>query len=165
MDKIVKVDSTDLICPKSLLRQRSVVSREFDENAASVVRRLASALSQVHYGTGLSAIQIGVPVRIAVISLGRCYGDELVMIDPTLVSMSGRLTRRYEGCLSLPGFKGLLARRNKITVEATDIHGKRYVYSTRGYEAAIIQHEIDHMDGLFYWDRMDGVREVKELSR
>jgi len=120
----------------------------------AVIARLLKTLYSIEYATGLSAIQIGIPVQVAVINLSRIPGNEIILIDPVIVSVSGRLTTRAEGCLSLPHYKGPVTRRNKITIRAFNIEGNEYTLFSAGYEAAVLQHEMDHLSGLFYWDRM-----------
>jgi peptide deformylase len=83
----------------------------------------------------------------------------MIMIDPEVVSISGRLITRSEGCMSLPDYKGDLTRRNEITIRGYHPQGHEFQISARGYEANVIQHEIDHLNGILYWDRMpDGLR-------
>jgi peptide deformylase len=125
-------------------------------NVAAVVGDMIATLDEIPYGTGLSAIQIGVPVRLSILRLGRKRGDELILVDPELLAASGRLTARTEGCLSLPHYKGSLRRRNKVRIAARDLRGKTYEYAASGYEAAVLQHELDHLRGILYWDHMDG---------
>lgn len=161
---ILTTHISDLQCPESKLRVQSVPSADFDGSISYVVSELIEALSAVDYGTGLSAIQIGMPVRVAIITLDRPPGDEMVLVDPVVISISGRRVTRSEGCLSLPRYKGSVIRRNKITFSAHDLNGKPYTYSAKGYEAAIIQHELDHMDGLFFWDRMDSYQQLHPIE-
>lgn len=155
---------SDLRCPQSRLRTRSSPAADFDGSISYVVSQLIETLSAVNYGTGLSAIQIGIPVRVAIINLDRPTGSELVLIDPEVISISGRRVTRSEGCLSLPGYKGSVVRRNKIIFSALDLNGQPYTYSAKGYEAAIIQHELDHMDGLFFWDRMERYQQLSSIE-
>jgi peptide deformylase len=155
MKEILQTSVDDLDCPQSILRVPSVTTLDIDIDPSEVVTQLVETLAPIPYGTGLSAIQIGIPIRIAIVTLNRTRGNELVIIDPVAKLISGRKVPRSEGCLSLPGFKGLIVRRNKITFSAKDLLGQQYTYFATGYEAAIIQHELDHMDGLFFWDRMD----------
>lgn len=154
MKEILHTSLNDLDCTQSILRVPSLPSADIDVNPSEIVAQLIETLSAIPYGTGLSAIQIGVPVRIAVVTLDRSRGSELVIVDPVIESISGRKIARSEGCLSLPGYKGSIVRRNKISFLARDTSGTEYRYCASGYEAAIIQHELDHMDGIFFWDRM-----------
>jgi peptide deformylase len=158
---IISLDPSDLRAEQSPLRQVSISVRESGINPAPVIDRLLQELHSIPYGTGLSAIQVGIAVRIAVVNVRRRSGEDLILIDPVLLSVSGRLTTRREGCLSLPGFKGSVTRRNKVSLRAQDLNGLENLYHFSGYEAAVIQQELDHLDGILYWDRMSD--EMKPL--
>lgn len=162
-EEIIKVSPDDLKCPDSILRRKSSLTTEYECDVKSIVSQLIYTLYNIEYGTGLSAVQIGIPVRIAVVNLSRIPGAELIMIDPIVISISGRITARSEGCLSLPNYKGLVTRRNKITFKTFNLENEQYIYSAKGYEAAVVQHEIDHMDGLFYWDRMKEYSAIEKI--
>lgn len=156
--KIITVSPSDLKCPNSPLRQVSRPVRGTDINIRAVVEELLRALYSVEHGRGISAVQIGIPVQIIVVNISRIPGNEIIMIDPTVISISGRFVTRSEGCMSLPDYKGNLARRNKIAIKGYDPDGSEFQVSTKGYEANVIQHEVDHLNGILYWDRMpDGL--------
>jgi peptide deformylase len=129
-----------------------------DGDLACLVRDLVDTLASVSYGRGLAAIQIGVPLRVFVTNMSGLGQDLRVFINPKIETLSGRATTRREGCLSLPDHKAGVTRRNKVVIRATDHRGHDFVHVARGYEAAVIQHELDHLDGIFYWDR-NGTRE------
>lgn len=152
---IVTLYPHNLAAPNSVLRSKSLPVNEVNAEVLSIIQALRQALASVPYGTGLAAIQIGIPYQIAVINLPSADKKELVIINPRLISATGRLISRQEGCLSLPDHKGPVRRRNKIVVEYIDIHGELSIYQGIGYDAAIIQHEIDHMHGILYWDRIE----------
>jgi peptide deformylase len=147
------------------LRRVSRPARGADINIRDVIDRLLKTLYSVEHGRGISAVQIGIPVRVIIVNISRIPGQEMIMVDPEVVSISGRLVTRSEGCMSLPDYKGDLARRNKITIKGYDPAGAEFQVSARGYEANVIQHEIDHLNGILYWDRMtDGLRPEPIIS-
>jgi peptide deformylase len=149
------VNPRDLRCCDSILR---VASQPFVRNAgkiADIVERLRQVLNDIPYGTGLSAIQIGIPLRIAIVNIKRSQDSELLLLNPEVVSLTGRPTFRMEGCLSLPHFKGRVKRKDKILVKTCNLDWQEITIRCTGYEAAVVQHELDHMDGLLYWDRME----------
>jgi peptide deformylase len=111
-------------------------------------------------GVGLAAPQIGLPLRLAVIEdmadvpeKERTPVPFHVIINPQLTLGAG-VVEHYEGCLSLEGFQALVPRAQTATVDALDHHGDPVKIEARGWYARILQHEIDHLDGTLYIDRM-----------
>jgi peptide deformylase len=102
-------------------------------------------------GVGLAAPQVGVPLRLAVIEVD----DKItVIINPEIVKTSGEY-QLDEGCLSVPGFWGQVVRHERVSVKALDRHGKEQrIRDAEGLFAQALQHEIDHLDGHLYVDRM-----------
>nr|MDQ6910833.1 peptide deformylase [Actinomycetota bacterium] len=107
---------------------------------------------------GLAAPQIGVSRRAFVIDVTghrraqRCHG-EIVLFDPEIVE-SGAPAPAREGCLSVPDFTGEVARPTALTVRGLDIAGEVRVFETDAFEARAVLHEIDHLDGLLFLDRV-----------
>ncbi len=122
-------------------------------------------------GVGLAAPQVGVDVRLAVIEdRAECQAslspEELaarerkpvdfhVIINPRLAVEDPTPVEFYEGCLSVSGFSALVRRARAVRVEALDEKGQPVSISARGWYARILQHEIDHLDGMLYLDRME----------
>jgi peptide deformylase len=121
-------------------------------------------------GVGLAAPQIGLPLQIAVIEDREEYLQDMspevlaererkpvafqVIINPVLTLESEPEIEFFEGCLSLPGFVALVPRARKVKVEYLDAQGKPKVIRASGWHARILQHEIDHLNGALYIDRM-----------
>ncbi|MCS7087891.1 MAG: peptide deformylase [Thermoflexales bacterium] len=110
-------------------------------------------------GIGLAAPQVGVSQRIAVVEIeadenvpgsGKLY----VLINPEIVARSEEEQVGVEGCLSIPGWQGEVARPARITVRALDRNGQRYRLEAEGLLARVILHEIDHLDGILFLDRL-----------
>jgi peptide deformylase len=120
-----------------------------------LITEMYEAMIASGHATGISAIQFGVPLRIFIVNMSLKNGEEIVAINPQVITISGRFQERAEGCLSLPNYCGKVKRRNKISFSAFALNGEKCVYHRQGYEAAVIQHEFDHLDGILYWDRMD----------
>ncbi|MBU6323081.1 MAG: peptide deformylase [Patescibacteria group bacterium] len=116
-------------------------------------------------GVGLAAPQIGLPVRIAVMELhpakkgGRKKGP-LTLVNPRIISYSKERKNDWEGCLSCRGIRGLVPRAKDIIVAYTDTSGKKRTEKASGLWARIFQHEIDHLDGTVYVDRMPDMRHL-----
>jgi peptide deformylase len=134
---------------------------------------LIQAMRETMYdapGVGLAAPQIGVPLQIAVIEDREEYLQDMspevlaererkpvafqVIINPVLTLESEPEIEFFEGCLSLPGFVALVPRARKVKVEYQDAEGKPKVIRASGWHARILQHEIDHLNGALYIDRM-----------
>src|SRR6476659_732630 len=123
-------------------------------------------------GVGLAATQLGVALRTFVVdvSVGRSPADLLVMINPTFVERDG-MQLEEEGCLSVPGFNATVVRPSRAVVRALDRTGKERVIEGTGLLARALQHEIDHLDGLLFLDRLRGirrdliVRKIRKLQR
>ena len=151
------------------------------EKAAAVdaitpeVDRLVDDMIETMYaapGVGLAAPQVGVPLRIFVVdvSVGRDPNGLLVMINPEFVERDG-VQLEEEGCLSVPGFNATVMRPVRAVVKAWDRHGQEQQHEGTGLLARAFQHEMDHLDGTLFVDRLRGikrdliVRKIRKLSR
>ena len=126
------------------------------------IRRLIDDMVETMYaapGVGLAAPQVGVPLRIFVIDVsgGQSKGELLVMVNPEFVSREG-MQLEEEGCLSVPGFNATVARPSKATVRGLDRAGQSITIEGAGLLARALQHEMDHLDGVLFLDRLRGVR-------
>lgn len=117
-------------------------------------------------GVGLAAPQIGLPLQIFVYGLAKGLDDPEpsipphVVINPILTPAHGDLVSGWEGCLSIPDMRGLVPRYPQVRVQALDRDGKRLDFVAEGYEARIIQHEFDHLNGVVFLDRMRDLRSL-----
>lgn len=123
-------------------------------------------------GIGLAAPQIGVDLRVFVIdlSVGRDAGALITMINPAFVALEG-LQLEDEGCLSVPGFNATVPRPARVVVKGRDRHGREQEIEGTGLLARAFQHEMDHLDGRLFVDRLRGirkaliVRKIRKLSK
>jgi len=123
-------------------------------------------------GVGLAAPQIGVPLRVFVadISVGRNPADLLVFVNPEFVERDG-MQLEEEGCLSIPGFNATVARPERATLKGLGRDGHEQIIEGTGLLARCFQHEMDHLEGTVFVDRLRGlqkdliVRKIKKLSR
>jgi peptide deformylase len=123
-------------------------------------------------GIGLAAPQVGVPLRIFVvdISLGRDPKGLIVMINPAFVEREG-VQLEEEGCLSVPGFNATVLRPQRAVVQGLDRAGNPQHIEATGLLARAFQHEIDHLDGMLFVDRLRGikrdliVRKIRKLAK
>jgi len=123
-------------------------------------------------GIGLAAPQVGVGVRVFVcdISVGRNRADLLTFVNPVFVEREG-MQLEEEGCLSVPGFNATVMRPMRAVVKGLDRHGEAYQHEGQGLLARAFQHEMDHLDGALFVDRLRGikrdliVKKIRKLSR
>ena len=122
------------------------------------VRELVEDMLDTMYdanGVGLAAPQVGVLKRIVVIDVSPDADQPLVMINPQILESSGEQTG-YEGCLSLPGKSGVVTRPNYVKARAMDLDGNEYVVEGEELLARAICHELDHLDGHMYVEKVEG---------
>ncbi|MCB9725574.1 MAG: peptide deformylase [Spirochaetaceae bacterium] len=128
------------------------------------IRELARDMIEVMYdepGIGLAAPQVGEAVRLFVIDTE--WSDEevgrnpVVVINPEISDRQGRITWE-EGCLSVPDYNATVERDARITLRGTDLDGKPIVEHAEGLRAVCIQHEVDHLDGILFIDRISRLK-------
>lgn len=123
-------------------------------------------------GIGLAAPQIGVPLRLCVIdlSMGKRGGDVITLANPEFVEREG-MQLEEEGCLSIPGFQATVPRPARAVVKGQNRDGQEVVVEGTGLLARALQHELDHLDGRLFLDRVRDlqrsviVRKIKKLQR
>ena len=139
--------------PQDVLRQKTKKVRKID---ASIQKLIDDMIETMHDapGVGLAANQVGVSLRIAVMQVP---GEEVIaLINPEIVRRSG--TRECEeGCLSLPGYKGVLNRSEKVVVKGLNRDGRPVRIHADDLLAEIIEHEVDHLDGVLYFDYLESI--------
>ena len=135
------------------------------------VKRLAKDMLDTmksNGGMGLSAIQIGKPKRIIVYEYTKSDESkdpnpdipQKILINPKIISLSSNCTEDEEGCLSFPKLYGVVKRSDNIKIEALDIDGNKLELNAKGLEARVIQHEIDHLDGILFIDHLKNPDEL-----
>jgi peptide deformylase len=148
-------------------RAVETISPEIDRVVQDMIETMYAAP-----GIGLAAPQVGVPLRIFVIDLsaGRDPKGLLVLINPEFSEVEG-VQLEEEGCLSLPGFNATVVRPTRVVVRSLDRQGTMQVHEGTGLLARAFQHEMDHLDGALFVDRLRGikrdmiVRRIKKLAR
>ena len=139
------------------------------------IHRLIDDMIQTMYvapGIGLAATQVGVSLRLFVcdISVGRNPKDLLVFVNPEFVERDG-MQLEEEGCLSVPGFNATVARPSRAVLKGLDRDGVEQTVEGAGLLARCFQHEMDHLDGTLFVDRLRGlqkdliVRKIRKLAR
>ena len=143
------------------------VLREKSKKVAKVdtsIVRLLDDLAETMYaapGAGLAANQIGVPLRVCVVK-----GDENQhwgLVNPVLVKGEGSQVG-YEGCLSFPGWVGQVERYETVVVKGLNRKGREIRVKTSGFTARAFQHELDHLDGVLFTDRLTGLETLRRVE-
>ena len=113
-------------------------------------------------GVGIAAPQVGIMRRMFVAQPDPFDEDKVYfMINPVMLEMSEEKELGTEGCLSVPDMMGDVERSVWIKMEATDINGERKTYEFEGFDARVMQHEYDHLDGILYTDKCQNLREAE----
>jgi len=123
-------------------------------------------------GVGLAAPQIGIPLRLFVVDVsgGRSKDGLMAFINPEFVERDG-MQLEEEGCLSVPGFNATVARPERAVIKGLDLEGQERIVEGSGLLARAFQHEMDHLDGRVFLDRLRGiqrdliVRRIRKLTR
>jgi peptide deformylase len=156
---------------ESTLHSQARPVESFDENLHTLLRDMTETMRAAP-GIGLAAPQIGVPLRLFVVdvTVGKASGELHEVINPEIVTCEG-MQMEEEGCLSLPGFNATVVRPSRVVVQGFDRHGNSKTIDGTGLLARALQHEMDHLDGTLYVDRLRGikrdviVRKVLKLRR
>lgn len=149
--------------PARKLRQKTNPVVHFDDDLQQLIDDMIETMRTAP-GVGLAAPQIGRSIKLAVIETLADIDDEgqeiegsrdlYVLANPEIVWTSRKQVLGIEGCLSIPGYLGEVERFESIRVRAQDRHGKRIKLRLSGWDARIFQHEIDHLNGILYIDKL-----------
>jgi peptide deformylase len=132
-----------------VLRERAVEVAAVDEEVRALLTDLWETM-RVADGVGLASNQIGVARRVAVVSVD---GQDYALVNPVIVEREGK-AKQEEGCLSIPDLYAEVTRPARVVVEAADEHGAVRRIEGTGLLARAMQHEIDHLDGILFLDRV-----------
>jgi peptide deformylase len=148
-----------------ILRQKAKKIHRFDTSLPQLVQDMFETM-RAHDGIGLAAPQIGLSVRLFVVE---CTDREtgkhsrVAMANPEIIKAEGE-QRGVDACLSIPGYYGVNVRRAaRVVVKGQDMRGKPMRVSAEGLFAWALQHEIDHLDGILYIDRLDQPEDLREV--
>ena len=147
------------VLPDPVLRQKAKKVTKIDKSVQRLIDDMIETMRAVP-GVGLAAPQIGMPLRVVVIEIP---GDEVMaLINPEIVKRQGeRLVQ--EGCLSIPGYQGEVKRSVWVKVKAQDRQGRNIRLKGEELLAQALEHEIDHINGVLYVDRVQGPDKLWKL--
>ncbi len=138
-----------------ILRRRAEPVGEVTPEIRAILRDMIDTMYR-EVGVGLAAPQVGISLRLMVVDDEKGRGPR-ALVNPEIVDQGGRVVAE-EGCLSIPGIFAPVARAEWVRLEAQDEEGQPVTVETKGLYARVIQHEMDHLDGVLFVDRLDPVR-------
>ena len=151
-----------------LLLQRAEEISEFKTTELHGLIQDMLDTMQAEDGAGLAAPQIGVGLRLVIFGIDQNprYPDaamipETILINPVITPLDEDIEEAWEGCLSLPGLRGLVPRYRHIKYSGFDVQGKQFEVEASDFHARVVQHECDHLDGILYPQRM---KDLKQFS-
>src|SRR5579884_2372842 len=133
-----------LTLENALLRQKSKRIKHFDKSLDPIIQDMIDTMRAAH-GAGLAAPQIGIPLRLMVMEMQGEWEPE-------------------EGCLSVPGYWAQVKRAWAVTLKAKNRHGRDVRLKGEGFFGQALQHEVDHLDGILYVDRLDSLDQLRRLE-
>jgi peptide deformylase len=150
--------------PNPVLKQKAAPVEMFDDAARALATDLLDTMRDHTHSVGIAAPQIGVSLRAFAIDVSRnpkmkSALGELVLFNPSVVSASDPVVAR-EGCMSVPDFTGDVARASFVVVRAQILDGEERTLEAEGFEARALLHEIDHLDGFLFLDRVSSRQSV-----
>ena len=148
--------------PHTVLKQPTKRIAKVDARIQRLAEAMLKTMASFPHCVGLAAPQVGHSLRLAVMDPSRhpkvkrsC--GELVLINPEITAYADWKTKR-EGCLSVPDFTANVNRAMRVRLEALDIHGQPYALWLEKFDAQVAQHEVDHLDGKLFLDRVSNLR-------
>ncbi len=148
------------LAPDPVLRKRSKRVKSVDKSIHKLIRDMIETMHAAP-GVGLAAPQVGIPLRVIVI--GMPEEEEICLINPEIVRRKGERIVD-EGCLSIPGYTGQLKRSEFVTVKGRDPKGKEIRIKADELLAQALEHEIDHINGVLYIDRMENMDTFRKVE-
>jgi len=143
-----------------ILRENCREVSVFDDELVNFTDRLRELMYEFD-GVGLAAVQVGVPLRIAAIDIPNTEKESLILVNPQIVWQCDETQTDSEGCLSIPDIRANVVRAMTINVKGFSEKGEPiFLEKVSGFLARIIQHEIDHMDGILFTDKIDPIKKT-----
>lgn len=148
--------------PDPVLRQKAKKISRADSSIRKLIDNMIETMDEAH-GVGLAAPQIGVSLRLVVIRMPEEDAEEIVLINPEIVKKSGE-REIEERCLSIPGYAGKVKRACTVTVKGRNTDWKEVRLKADELLAQALEHEIDHLDGVLYVDRLESPDKLTKIE-
>ncbi|MFA4930979.1 MAG: peptide deformylase [Patescibacteria group bacterium] len=157
-----------LTFPDKFLRKTVAAVTVFDDKLASFANELSEAMIKFD-GVGLAATQVGVDKRVIAINIDKENNPDklpmpMVLVNPDILQASGNWVEMDEACLSVPGKVGTVKRPREVIVVAKNVDGTDLHIDAAGWLARVLQHEIDHLNGILFIDRITDKKKLKEYK-
>jgi peptide deformylase len=147
-----------------LLRQVALPVSRFDAELAALVADMDDTMRALN-GAGIAAPQIGVSARVVIFELKENPRyphvgpvPYTVLVNPVLTPLGSEQEEGWEGCLSVPGMRGLVPRFRRLRYQGSDLQGAPIDRTVEGFHARVVQHEVDHLDGVLFPQRVTDLR-------
>lgn len=147
--------------PNPMLRKESAPISQITEGIVSLIKAMTEIMTH-HGGIGIAAPQVGVPVRIIIIMQGK---EPRAVINPEIIRKSKSKSNGLEGCLSVPNISGNVIRHDNIKITGLDIDGNKIEIEASDHAARELQHEIDHLNGLLFIDKLTPASKVSVRNK
>jgi peptide deformylase len=149
--------------PDQRLYQRAAKVTRVDDRIRKLIKDMAETMYAAP-GIGLAATQVDVHLRVIVIDISETHDELRVLVNPELVAASGE-AEFEEGCLSVPGVYEKVRRAERVTVRALDAQGTPYTLEADGLLAVCVQHEMDHLEGKVFVEKLSRLKQSRILAR
>jgi len=147
--------------PDPVLKQKAKRVRNIDGSIKKLIRDMIETMHSEPGRVGLAAPQIGVPLRVIVIGIPE--EEDIAIINPEIVRSRGERSID-EGCLSVPGYFGQIKRAESVTVKGRDQDGKEIRIKAEGLLAQVLEHEIDHLNGVLYLEHLESLEQLRKIE-
>jgi len=162
---IIQLDKSEFYNQDIALRKQSEIVTDFGSEFQAEVNELVEIFRKWKIAVGLSAPQIGIFKRFSIINLDKSKIDaDFIIVNPIILSLTGKKDIKKESCMSLPQVRGDVERRDKIHLQYQDRFGNNCETKLQGFISRVVQHEIDHLDGVLFVDRMYPEKTLESLD-
>jgi peptide deformylase len=147
------------------LKHQAAEIKNFTPNIKPLIDDLLDTFNHYPHSVGIAAPQIGESKRLIIVDARRarrlCLNNGLlVLLNPEIIAAEGKIIFR-EGCLSVPDYTADIVRRQNIIVRARSYTGEEKIVAATGFESVVLQHEIDHLDGILFIDRVKSIADIR----
>jgi len=147
--------------PNPILRKKCKAVKKVDARTRKLIDDMIKTLHAAP-GIGLAAPQIGESIRLIIVDIGE---GAFAMVNPKIKERNRVLQTFDEGCLCLPGIVGPVSRPSGITAEGLDRNGEKFTIEAEGLLATVLQHEIDHLEGIIFLDRVTDKDQIRMVTK
>ncbi len=152
-------------CDQPALRLKTALVKNIDKELKKLVGDMWDTVYALN-GIGLAANQVGVSLQVMVIDTrAEQNNKKIVLINPKIISLSKDCLHEEEGCLSVPGVNAIVERSKKVKVQGLDLSGKKIEVEAEDLLSRALQHEMDHLAGMVFFDRLNFWERLKVLSQ